>query len=60
MTIPEAIKFNEALRKDLVQKGMQTYAEAVGLGGEAMKLVQSRRVRLGITRPLLLPGETKE
>ena len=65
MTIDWAIQCNEALRKDLVVKGLPSTAEAIGLGIEALRLVKELRESISgsaywgaHTKPL--PGETED
>jgi len=58
--LEEAIEFNNALRKDLVVKGLLTFAKALQLGIEALKQVKESRFDPSSWEPRLLPGETKE
>ena len=60
MELDEAIKFNTALRKDLVAKGILTFAESIQLGIEALKRCKVIAEGYQYWRERPLPGETTE
>jgi hypothetical protein len=60
MSIDKAIEFNSALKKELLAKGMPTFADALDLGIEALKAIKKGR-QIYISHPVWpLPGETEE
>ena len=60
MTIDEAIELNEAMRKDLLVKGLPSLASTMQLGIEALKRYKEACANPGSINLALLPGETED
>lgn len=60
MTLEEAIRANKEIKKSLDSSGQIDWAEAVGLGTEALITIKAERLIYGFKRQVRLPGETEE
>jgi len=60
MTIDEAIEIITKVREIADPNGKKGYWEALGLGIEALELIEDMRDFQYWGRPTLLPGETEE
>ncbi|GAI26081.1 unnamed protein product [marine sediment metagenome] len=60
LTIDEAISKNKALEKDIRAKGLLTFADAILLGIEALKVFSELDPMFRVPPFGLLPGETPE
>ena len=60
MTLEEAIRFNQALERDIRAKGMVSFADALKLGIEALKFTLAVRGTILHYATLPLPGETED